>query len=76
MVLEGSILKGRDLQDRFAYGWKMSGMSIPGKTKEKYNRTRHGFKIAAVVMIFMFTLVRLLLLQYFPSNEIIPDKVS
>lgn len=41
---------------------------------EKYRSASHGFKITVVILIFSLTMIRLLLLQYFPANEIIPDK--
>ena len=47
---------------------------MPTETKEKYRSVSHGFKIAVVILIFVLTVIRLLLIQYFPSNEIIPDK--
>ncbi|MFH0855982.1 MAG: HD-GYP domain-containing protein [Candidatus Omnitrophota bacterium] len=44
---------------------------MPGK----YKSSSHDFKITAVILLFTLTGVRLLLRQYFPVNEIIPDKI-
>jgi len=47
-----------------------------GRSVEKnYGRVSHGFKITIVVLLFILTLLRLTLLSYFPSTEIISDKV-
>ncbi|MCX5696005.1 MAG: HD-GYP domain-containing protein [Candidatus Omnitrophica bacterium] len=43
-------------------------------SKEKYRSASHGFKITVVILLSCLTMLRLLLLQYFPSSEIIPDK--
>lgn len=42
---------------------------------EKYRSASHGFKITVVILIFSLTITRLLLLQYFPNNEIISPKL-
>ena len=47
---------------------------MAGKALEKYRSTSHGFKITVVILLFLLTTLRLYLIQYFPANEIIPEK--
>jgi len=48
---------------------------MPHETLHKYQSVSYGFKIAVVIMLFVFTAIRLSLIAYYPSSEIIPDKV-
>ena len=51
------------------------GLAImTNKTPRIYRSASHGFKLAAVVLLFTLTAVRLLLVASFPEREIIPDK--
>jgi len=47
---------------------------MAAKSEKRYQSVSHDFKIAVVILLLAFTGIRLLLLQYFPSNEIIPDR--
>lgn len=47
---------------------------MPNKTSEKYRSVSYGFKITVVILLFVLTAIRLLLVTYLPSSEIIPDK--
>lgn len=44
------------------------------QNRKKYGSVSYDFKIATVILLFMLTLLRLALLSYFPSTEIISDK--
>jgi len=48
---------------------------MAGKTLEKYRSTSHGFKITVVILLFLLSALRLYLIQYFPTTEIIPEKL-
>jgi putative nucleotidyltransferase with HDIG domain len=42
---------------------------------QKFKSVSHDFKITAVILLFLLTGARLLLRQYFPFHEIVPDKI-
>lgn len=45
------------------------------KNLNKFKSVSHDFKITAVILLFVLTGARLLLRQYYPAHEIIPDKI-
>lgn len=45
------------------------------KISKDYNSISQGFKIAVVLLLFFITLIRLALVFYFPSFDIISDKI-
>jgi len=52
----------------------MTSVSDPKESSLPLSGASHGFKIFMVILLFSITLIRLLLVSYFPGIEIISDK--
>lgn len=50
-------------------------MKIKNKQTGGFRRVSYDFKIAMVVLLFLLISIRLALVYYFPSSDILPDKI-